>query len=191
MRPLALARRRVAAVLAVVALGLTGITVASPAHAAPNDPPMCYRGPSETVYYKLTNVATGKSLNIAGRSPRPGAALIQWPYSGATNEQWRFVCVAHFSYKIVARHSGLVLDVPGRSTADGVRVQQYPYNGGQNQQWGVGRARSSDDGYMLFHLSNASSGKVLEVATNNLNIQQSTTMDIDRQLWKFDEVGVV
>lgn len=110
IRTIASTCRRSVRSLALISVGLTGGALLSPATAHADPAPMCCRGPDENVYYKITNVESGESLNVSHRLQANGAPVIQWEYAGAANEQWRAVCVAPFSYKLVARHSGLVLE---------------------------------------------------------------------------------
>lgn len=184
-------RRQIMGALAAIMVGLTGGLLA-PAVAQATDPaPQCYRGPNENAYYKITNAATGKSLDVSYHSLANGAAVGTYTYTGAANQQWRPVCVAPFAYKFIARHSGLVLDIPGYSTADGVKVQQYGYNGGTNQQWTIGRAGTSGD-LITFQLQNVHSTKALEPATDGQSVQQFPgNPDNTRQQWTLEQVGTV
>lgn len=191
IRTIASTCRRSVRLLALISVGLTGGAFLSPATAHADPAPMCYRGPDENVYYKITNVESGESLNVSHRLQANGAPVIQWEYAGAANEQWRAVCVAPFSYKLVARHSGLVLDVAAGSTVDGAKVVQYRYHGGANQQWGIGRVGSAG-ALMTFEVSNKHSAKVLDVAEDGRGIQQSTASAGDPgRLWTFEQVGTV
>ena len=46
--------------------------------------------PSGDGSFKLLNVNSGKAMDVSSGSTADGAAIIQWPYSGADNQQWRF-----------------------------------------------------------------------------------------------------
>jgi hypothetical protein len=61
--------------------------------------------------------------------------VLQWPCSGAANQQWQLVSTDSGYAELVARHSGQCLDVFGWSTADGATIGQWTCNGGANQQW--------------------------------------------------------
>ncbi|PPK92500.1 ricin-type beta-trefoil lectin protein [Kineococcus xinjiangensis] len=188
------ARPRLFGALAAVVLGATALVVSPATQAAAADSPVCYRGPSESVYYKLTNVATGKVLDVKSKSTAAGARLVQYSYNGGTNQQWRFVCVNGGAYKIVARHSGQVIDVPNATTAEGAFLQQWPANGSTAQAWYVGRVSSLDSGHMTFELQNLGNKKVIDVAADGVSIVQSTSTTASgnkRQQWIFDQVATV
>ncbi|MFE6623975.1 RICIN domain-containing protein [Streptomyces sp. NPDC008086] len=63
-----------------------------------------------------------------------GAAVIQWPDTGASNQQWAFQSTGDGCHAIACVRSGKVLDVKGGSTADGVALTQYCDVGSSNQR---------------------------------------------------------
>ncbi|MEU4623043.1 RICIN domain-containing protein [Actinoplanes sp. NPDC023801] len=159
--------------------------LAPPAAAAPGDEPTCLRGPNPNVYYKITNVGTGKSLNVARKSRASGAPIIQWAYAGGTNEQWRAVCAANWQYKLVARHSGLVLDLAASSTV------QRPYTGVPSQKWGLSRV-GQEGALATFNLYNQGTSTVIEAAADGSAVESAVAEEGDRQqLWTFEETGAV
>jgi hypothetical protein len=179
-------RRAVTALLAA-AVSLATLPFASAAHAAADDP-VCYRGPSPSAYYKITNVGTGKSLNVARKSKAAGAPVIDWPYAGGANEQWRALCVAPFQYKLVARHSGQVLDLAGGGAAADATVIQNPYTATPTQKWGIWRV-GQNGALVTFQLYNQGTGKVVEAGAV---LRQAAIQDgNDNQAWTFEEVGAV
>ncbi|HEY8900804.1 MAG TPA: RICIN domain-containing protein [Chthoniobacterales bacterium] len=46
--------------------------------------------PSGDGAFQLLNVNSAKAMDVASGSTADGAGIIQWPYSGADNQQWRF-----------------------------------------------------------------------------------------------------
>jgi hypothetical protein len=182
---------RLPLLLAVLALTVTGVQAPSSARAHAAEASECSRGPSEDGYYKITNVASGRSLNVARGSLSKGAPVIQWPYSGATNEQWRPVCTAPFAYTLVARHSGLVLDVTTGAPASGAEVRQWTFNGGTNQQWYVSRVGNAG-GLITWQLQSLRSGKVIEPVGDGTHLRSATGDAQDlRQQWTFEQVAGV
>lgn len=179
--------RRVLSALIATAASLATLPFASPAQAAA-DEPVCYRGPSPSSYYKITNAQSGKSLNVARKSKVAGAPVVQWTYAGGTNEQWRALCVAPFQYKLVARHSGQVLDLAGGGAAADAAVIQNPYAGAPTQKWGIWRAGLAGD-LTTFQLYNQGTGKVVEAGPV---LRQATVQDgNESQTWTFEAVGTV
>jgi alpha-amylase len=86
-------------------------------------------------YYKITSVASGRSLDVSGVSTADGANIHLWDYVGGNNQQWKIEDAGGGYVKITARHSGKSLDVAGVSTADGANIHQWGYVGGDNQKW--------------------------------------------------------
>ena len=91
--------------------------------------------PDERAYYGLIDRGSGRCLDIAGAGTASGAAAVQWEFTHAPSQQWRFVPVRAGSeyYRIEARHSGqcLTVDRAGENTA----LVQRPFQGSAQQQW--------------------------------------------------------
>jgi hypothetical protein len=85
--------------------------------------------------YAVISVHSGKALDVEGASLADGAPIIQWPWHGGANQQWRVEANGDGTVRLVSVHSGKVVDVTGISHADGAPVIQWPWNGGANQRW--------------------------------------------------------
>jgi hypothetical protein len=95
-------------------------------------------GPGANGRFKITSVGTGiyritpsmpygpaKALEVTGASTANGAKVAQYPYSGGTNQQWKFVDMGSGYFQIINVKSGKALDIDGASTADGTGAIQY------------------------------------------------------------------
>ncbi|HLL64878.1 MAG TPA: endo-1,4-beta-xylanase [Micromonosporaceae bacterium] len=86
-------------------------------------------------YVTVVNRASGKCLDVAGRSLADRAAAIAWTCGTGTNQQWQLRPVDGGYVQLVARHSGKCLDVTDRSVADGAALIQWTCGSGTNQHW--------------------------------------------------------
>ncbi len=68
-------------------------------------------------------------------STTDGADVIQWGYSGQSNQKWIITNTGN-GYKLSNAKSGKVLDVYNSSATDGADVIQWTDNG-QNNQDGI------------------------------------------------------
>jgi alpha-L-fucosidase len=73
-------------------------------------------------------------MDVKGASRDDGAAVIQWPWTGAVNQQWRQVPQPDGSFRLVSVNSGKVLDSPGGS-GRGAGLDQWSDTAGDNQRW--------------------------------------------------------
>lgn len=131
----------------------------------------------------LVNVRSGHSLDVFGRSTDDGAAAIQWPASGATNQQWVMADQGDGWVSIGSAASQKVLDVESGSTADGARVIQWSSTGDANQLW-----RVDDAGRGRVKIVSRHSGKLLSVAGSSTDGGAATEIRADGgddpgQLW--------
>jgi Ricin-type beta-trefoil lectin domain-like/Putative Ig domain len=81
--------------------------------------------------YKIINRNSGQALDVVGSNNANGAAIDQWPYSGANNQRWTVTNLGGGKYKIIGVASGRSLDISGGYG----NLEIWDYNGGVNQQW--------------------------------------------------------
>lgn len=138
--------------------------------------------------YAIIAKHSGKGLDVTGLSTSSGAAIQQWNYVGATNQQFVINDVGSGYYNIVNVNSGMCLDVKDASTANYAIIQQWGYAGGTNQQFSI---VSTGDGY--YKILNRNSGKCLDVkdasTANGAVVQQYTFANGDNQLWQLNRVN--
>jgi Ricin-type beta-trefoil lectin domain-like len=110
--------------------------------------------------YRLVARHSGLGVNVSGASTSDGAAVIQWPYAGGSNEKWQLVDLGGGYYWFKAVHSGKAAVIQGASTANGALAIQWSFTSGNsgNDEW---RLDYLANGYYRF--INRHSGKVLEV----------------------------
>jgi len=89
--------------------------------------------------YKITAKNSGLQVNVRGgtTATQNGAAIIQWPYSGGSNEIWNTHPNTDGTYTLTVNSSGKCMDVSGVSKSNGAKIQQYSCWGGANQKWSL------------------------------------------------------
>ncbi len=122
--------------------------------------------PDERVYYGLINRGSGRCLDVLGGGAAPGAKAVQWEFTHAASQQWRFVPLRAGSeyYRLEVRHSGqcLTVDKPG----EGGALVQRPFSGQEQQQWRVLTAGPAGS----YYLENKAEGRVAAlVAADKFN----------------------
>ena len=91
--------------------------------------------PTDSGYYQINSVKSGKDAVVQSASTAAGAGIIQYSFGAAQNDQWKPVQNSDGSVTFYNRHSGLVLDDPGASTSTSTQMVQWDANGGSNQKW--------------------------------------------------------
>ncbi|MFG1837293.1 glycoside hydrolase N-terminal domain-containing protein [Micromonospora sp. NPDC049175] len=136
---------------------------------------------------RLVNRRSAKVLDVNGGSTTDGATVIQWPWTGAANQQWRLLPNSDGSFRLSGVKSGKVLDSPGGS-GQGAALVQWADNGGRNQWWNLVPATTS--GY--HRLVNVSNGWCVGVeggstADGARVIQQPVSSEISQE-WQIVDV---
>lgn len=132
---------------------------------------------------------SGMVLDVeGGAASGKGANVIQWPYHGGANQQWRLELQADGSYTITTLlPNGYLMDVYGGYTAAGTKIIDWSGHGGDNQRWFL---RDNGDG--TFTIESKQSGLVLDVyggyTTQGTNIIQWGSHGGLNQRWILESV---
>ncbi|MBP2705890.1 glycoside hydrolase N-terminal domain-containing protein [Microbispora sp. RL4-1S] len=113
-------------------------------------------GPSTGVV-RLVNRNSGKVLDVYGGSTADGAAIVQWPWTGGTNQQWRMTQNSDGSFRLTGLGSSKALTSPNAN--QGTALVQMTDTNGTNQRWKLVPAATS--GY--YRLVNVGNGLCADV----------------------------
>lgn len=138
--------------------------------------------------YLLKNRKSGKYMDVANFSTQNGGNILQWNYTGNTNQQFEFSHIGDGVYVIRSVHSGKALDVSAISTNNGANIVQWDYVGGGNQKF----IAYNNDG--IYHqLVALHSGKSIKIAGNsndaNANVEQWDNNDQLSSQWELIRVN--
>ncbi|MGH3493090.1 MAG: RICIN domain-containing protein, partial [Sciscionella sp.] len=89
--------------------------------------------------YAVVNKASGQCMDDANSSTQAGTDIIQWPCSGAVNQQWKAIPASGGTLEIENSHSGLLL-TPASDT-NGAGVVQGADTGSALQRWTLHKIR--------------------------------------------------
>jgi len=119
--------------------------------------------PDERSYYGLIDRGSGRCLDVAGASTTAGARTVQWEFTHAPSQQWRFVPVRTGSeyYRIEARHSSLCLTADKQE--ENLTLVQRAYQGSESQQWKLVAAGPAGS----FQLENKADGRCAALAATD------------------------
>ncbi|GAA1245912.1 ricin-type beta-trefoil lectin domain protein [Kitasatospora nipponensis] len=87
--------------------------------------------------YTLTDVASGKVLDVPGNSGNDGVQLQQWTANGGDNQRWLLAPTTDGAYTLTSKLSGKVMDVYQALGTPGTKVIQYHATGQANQRWNL------------------------------------------------------
>ncbi|OON68906.1 hypothetical protein B0919_12120 [Hymenobacter sp. CRA2] len=91
--------------------------------------------PADNTWYGVVARGSGRALEVRGAAAEAGAAVVQWEFTQAPSQQWRFVRISPGSewYRIEVRHSTKCLTA--ERADENAPVVQRPYTGSLFQQW--------------------------------------------------------
>ena len=137
--------------------------------------------------YRVTNVNSGKLLEVANAATSDGANVRQYGDTGCSCQEWNVSANGDGTYTFANANSGKLLEVANVDTSDGANVRQYSDTGCGCQDWTV-----VDNGDGTYRLEAAHSGKVAEVyegsGADGANVNQWTWNGGAWQRWTLQQV---
>ena len=113
--------------------------------------------------YTLTNVYSGKLMDVQYASTAAGAPVLQYHLNEGANQQWNVAQTASGSYTLESANSGLCLDTPDPSNAaPPVQLVQNTCDGSTHQKWNI---QVVDDG--SYNLVNVATGLLADDANGS------------------------
>lgn len=93
---------------------------------------------SDSGYYRLRNVTSGKVLSLPWTSSDDGVPIGQYANTGSPNADWRIVDLGNGVFQILNRTSGKAIGVQGNSTDAGVQIEQQTTDTAvTGQRWAI------------------------------------------------------
>lgn len=92
-------------------------------------------GDYDQKWYTITNVKSGKALNVKDGSKENGANIHQWDNLDSVHSKWTFHDMGGGAFALRNVHSGKFLNVDGGSKANGANVQQWNNPQSGHSQW--------------------------------------------------------
>jgi hypothetical protein len=144
--------------------------------------------------YTITNVNSGKLLEIPGLSTKPGEVATQYDNSGTDNQHWTITeaGVGAGIYNITNKYSGQRLEIGGdasASLANGATANQWPASTTLKQQW-----RIIDAGSGRYKLQCVNSQLLLEIGGSYMGngawANQWPDGGTNNQLWYIGQFGL-
>jgi thermitase len=132
--------------------------------------------------YQVTNVNSGKCLNVQGGSTVSNAAIQQITCGTADSQKWQIEALGAGLYKLKAMHSGKLLSIGQSNMTDGAKTIQWDDGTYNDQKWYI---QVSGSGYRLvaYH-----SGKCLDVlnfgTADGIQLQQTSCNGSSAQQFK-------
>ncbi|OZG57517.1 N-acetylmuramoyl-L-alanine amidase [Bifidobacterium tissieri] len=142
--------------------------------------------------YVITNVNSGKALDINGGNAYNGATVQQFTSNGTTAQRW-FIRDSGSGYYIQSALGNWVLDLAGGSTSDHTTVALYTPNDTNAQKFLLASATKPFTTKAVKIQSAAAKNRVIDVTgantDNGARLQLFDDNGTDAQLFRFRQVG--
>lgn len=125
------------ATLGAIAVAATGATLAVVHGTAAAAPPTVAGVRAVQVQQLTLRLASdpGQVANVSGAATNNGAAVIQWQWSGQSNERWEAESTLDGYYRFKSVNSSRCLNIAGGGSVDGSPAIQYTCGGEPNELW--------------------------------------------------------
>lgn len=143
--------------------------------------------------YVITNVNSGKALDVLNAMPGNSAVVQQYELNGSAAQRW-FIRDANPGYYLQSALGNWVLDLAGAATANGTAIALYEPNGTNAQRFLLSSADAGIPINTTVKIASAINNKlVMDIAggatANKVAVQLYGWNDNDAQKYRFAEVG--
>lgn len=143
--------------------------------------------------YVITNVNSGKALDVLNAVPGNSAVVQQYEPNGTAAQHW-FIRDANPGYYLQSALGNWVLDLAGAATANGTAIALYEPNGTNAQRFLLSSVDAGIPVNTTVKIASAiNSNLVMDIAGgatgNNVAVQLYDWNDTDAQKYRFAEVG--
>lgn len=143
--------------------------------------------------YVITNVNSGKALDVLNAVPGNSAVVQQYEPNGSAAQRW-FIRDANPGYYLQSALGNWVLDLAGAATANGTAIALYEPNGTNAQRFLLSSADAGIPINTTVKIASAINNKlVMDIAggatANKVAVQLYGWNDTDAQKYRFAEVG--
>ena len=128
-------------------------------------------------YYYIKNVHSGKYLDVSGASSANGTNVLQWQFTGNTNQKWLVQYIGGGVYRIAtALDTSKVLEIEDATGLNGKNARINQYSGAVKQKFAIVHQTDSTAHKLLSNASGYSSGLTVQHAScnNGANVFQYT-----------------
>lgn len=143
--------------------------------------------------YVITNVNSGKALDVLNAVPGNSAVVQQYEPNGTAAQRW-FIRDANPGYYLQSALGNWVLDLAGAATANGTAIALYEPNGTNAQRFLLSSVNAGIPVNTTVKIASAiNSNLVMDIAGgatgNNVAVQLYGWNDTDARKYRFAEVG--
>lgn len=142
--------------------------------------------------YVITNVNSGKAVDVSGSRTYDQAKVQQWTVNGAAAQRW-FIRDASDGYYLQSALGNWVLDMANGSTADFTSVRLFTPNGTRAQKFQLASAIGLPQGRAMRISSDVDRGRVIDIPSgsraDSTRAQLYSWLGGSAQLYTFRQVG--
>ena len=135
-------------------------------------------------YYTITNVNSGKLLDVQNGGMSNGSNVWQYEENKTSAQKWQIIKNRNGSYSFVSKLNGLYLDIQNGNISNGENVQVYEGNGSIAQQFTLIKL-----GYQIEKPINSGFFEIASVINRNkiFDVTDGSSKDnANIQLWELD-----
>lgn len=139
-------------------------------------------------FFRITNIESGKVIDINGASRDAGAKAIQYAWGDAYNQKWQINDCGNGYHRFVSVNTlGKALQISGASTAAGTDAELGNFNYSNNQLWELTAVNNSIQSGKTYRIVNRTSSKVLDGISSD-QVVQNGAGNSGSQIWEITDL---
>lgn len=138
-------------------------------------------------FFRITNIESGKVIDINGASRDAGAKAIQYNWNDAYNQKWQIIDCGDGYHRLVSVNTlGKALQISGSSDAAGANAELGVFNYSNNQLWEISAVSDKIQSGNTYRIVNRTSNKVLDGIADQ--VVQNSAGNSGSQIWEVTDL---
>ena len=138
-------------------------------------------------FFRITNIESGKVIDINGASRDAGAKAIQYNWNDAYNQKWQIIDCGNGYHRFVSVNTlGKALQISGTSDAAGANAELGVFNYSNNQLWEISAVSDKIQSGNTYRIVNRTSNKVLDGIADQ--VVQNSAGNSGSQIWEVTDL---
>jgi sucrose-6-phosphate hydrolase SacC (GH32 family) len=138
-------------------------------------------------FFRITNIESGKVIDINGASRDAGAKAIQYNWNDAYNQKWQIIDCGDGYHRFVSVNTlGKALQISGASDAAGANAELGVFNYSNNQLWEISAVSDKIQSGNTYRIVNRTSNKVLDGIADQ--VVQNSAGNSGSQIWEVTDL---
>lgn len=139
-------------------------------------------------HFKISNVASDKSFDVADESHSAGAKVLQWEWKDSYNQKFHIIDCGEGYHRFISVNTlGKALEIKGASKSPEINLITSDFQYGDHQMFRISAANGDFVSGEMYRIVNRSSGSSICAGSGDNSVTLSAPSNDAQQTWRVED----